>query len=70
MAAKDLVDITFDGLTFTMTPEVRVLLRAGELDPDVAYMQGKLKVAGDMVRFYDLLPLADTDELRAALQLP
>ena len=70
VAAKDLVDITFDGLTFTMTPEVRGLLRAGELDPDVAYMQGKLKVAGDMVRFYDLLPLANTDELRAALQLP
>jgi putative sterol carrier protein len=70
VATKDLVDVTFDGLTFSMTPEVHVLLRAGELDPDVAYMQGKLKVAGDMVRFYDLLPLAKTDDLRAALQLP
>jgi len=70
MAAKDLVDVKLDGLTFSMTPDVHVLLRAGELDPDVAYMQGKLKVAGDMVRFYDLLPLAKAGELRAALQLP
>ena len=70
MAAKDLVDISIDGLTFSMTPDVHVLLQTGKLDPDVAYMQGKLKVAGDMVRFYDLLPLAKAAELRAALQLP
>jgi hypothetical protein len=70
MAAKDLVDVSIDGLTFSMTPDVHGMLRRGELDPDVAYMQGKLKVAGDMVRFYDLLPLAEAGELRAALQLP
>lgn len=70
MATRDLVDVSIDDLTFSMTPEVHVLLRSGELDADVAYMQGKLKVAGDMVRFYDLLPLATASELRAALQLP
>ena len=69
MATKDLVSVSIDGLTFSMTPEVHVLLRSGKLDPDVAYMQGKLKVAGDMVRFYDLLPLASAGELRAALEL-
>ena len=69
MATKDLVAVELEGLSFTMTPEVAALLRAGTLDPDVAYMQGKLKVAGDMVRFYDLLPLANAGELRAALQL-
>ena len=67
--AKDLIDISVDGLTFSMTPDVHLLLKAGQLDPDVAYMQGKLKVTGDMVRFYDLLPLATAGELRAALQL-
>ena len=70
MATKGLVDVSLDGLTFSMTPDVHALLRSGDLDPDVAYMQGKLKVAGDMVRFYDLLPLAEAGELRAALQLP
>ena len=69
MATKDLIAISIDGLTFSMTPEVRMLLREGALDPDVAYMQGKLKVAGDMARFYDLLPLANASELRAALEL-
>ena len=54
----DLVTVEHDGLTFTMTPEVAALLRGGALDPDVAYMRGQLKVAGDMARFFDLLPLA------------
>ena len=38
-----------------------------ELDPDVAYMQGRLKVAGDMAAFYGLLPLAGSDAFSAAL---
>lgn len=58
MPAADLVTIDHDGLTFSMTPEVSALLAAGRLDPDVAYMRGQLKVAGDMARFFDLLPLA------------
>ena len=41
-----------------MTPEVRAKLRSGELDPDVAYMRGQLKVAGDLARLYELLPLS------------
>ena len=53
-----LVEITTDGLVFAMTPEIAAAVRAGDLDPDVAYMQGKLKVTGDMARFYALLPLA------------
>ena len=43
-------------LTFTTTPDVLALLRDGTLDPAVAFMQGRLKVAGDMATFYDLLP--------------
>jgi hypothetical protein len=30
-------------------------------------MQGKLKVAGDMAAFFDLLPLAGSARFRAAL---
>jgi hypothetical protein len=54
----DLVTVEHEGLTFSMTPEVSGLMKAGRLDPDVAYMRGQLKVAGDMARFFDLLPLA------------
>ena len=54
----DLVTVEHEGLTFSMTPDVSAQLRSGALDPDVAYMRGQLKVAGDMARFFDLLPLA------------
>jgi putative sterol carrier protein len=43
-------------ITFTATPELFERLRSGSLDPAVAFMQGKLKMAGDMATFYDLLP--------------
>ena len=43
-------------ITFTATPELFARLQSGELDPVVAFMQGKLKMAGDMATFYDLLP--------------
>ena len=63
----DLVAFDLDGLTFTMTPEVAASLQRGELDADVGYMQGLIKVAGDMTRFYDLLPLARSDVFVKAL---
>ena len=43
-------------LMLTTTPEVMARLRDGSLDPVVAYMQGTLKIAGDMSALYDLLP--------------
>ena len=43
-------------ITFTATPELFARLQSGALDPAVAFMQGKLKMAGDMATFYDLLP--------------
>jgi hypothetical protein len=62
-----MVEVRIDELTFSMTPEVSALVKAGTLDPDVAYMQGKLKVAGDMAAFFDLLPLAGSARFRGAL---
>ena len=51
------VDAAGEGdLTLTTTPDVWAKLVAGDLDPVVAYMQGRLKVAGDMAALYDLLP--------------
>jgi hypothetical protein len=56
-----------------MTPEVAASVERGQLDADVGYMQGRIKVAGEMARFYDLLPLARCDAfgqaLRASLEL-
>ena len=43
-------------ITFTATPELFARLQSGELDPAVAFMQGRLKMSGDMATLYDLLP--------------
>jgi hypothetical protein len=53
-----MVDFEVGGISFSLTPETAVSLQDGSLDPDVAYMRGRLKVAGDMAAFYELLPLA------------
>ena len=65
--SEPMVDFELDGISFSLTPETAVSLRDGSLDPDVAYMQGRLKVAGDMAAFYDLLPLAGSASFKDAL---
>ena len=65
---EPMVDVAVGGVTFSMTPATAAAVRAGELDPDVGYMQGRVKVAGDMAAFYDLLPLAASPALREALE--
>jgi putative sterol carrier protein len=59
VVGSDTYDVEAPGegsLTLTTTEDVWTRLLDGELDPVVAYMQGKLKVAGDMAALYDLLP--------------
>jgi hypothetical protein len=67
-AAEPLLTFDLDGLTFSMTSDVADAVRAGTLDPDVGYMQGRVKVAGDMAALYGLLPLARSPGFRAALE--
>jgi putative sterol carrier protein len=43
-------------VTFTATADLWERMMSGELDPVVAFMQGKLKMAGDHAALYDLLP--------------
>ena len=43
-------------VTFTATPALWAQLTSGEVDPVVAFMQGKLKMAGDHAALYHLLP--------------
>ncbi len=40
-------------------------INAGELDPSVAYMQGRMKASGSMRGILDLLALLATSEVRA-----
>jgi hypothetical protein len=64
---EPMVAFEVDGISFSLTPDTADSLRDGSLDPDVAYMQGRLKVAGDMMAFYDLLPLAGSPRFGDAL---
>ena len=52
-------------VTLTLTDADARGVLAGELDPAVAFMQGRMKVAGDMGPVLDLLALSATDDLRS-----
>ena len=52
-------------VTLTVTDADARAIVAGELDPSVAFMQGRMKVVGAMGPVIDLLALAATDEVRA-----
>jgi alkyl sulfatase BDS1-like metallo-beta-lactamase superfamily hydrolase len=53
-------------VTITMTHPDAVAIQRGELDLNAGYMQGRVKVAGDMAKLLDLLPLTGRAEWRAA----
>lgn len=42
-------------------------IEAGELDPNAVFMQGRLKVTGDMARVLAYLPVAGSDAYRRGL---
>ena len=49
-------------VTLTMAWDDAVAVERGDLDPNVAFMRGRLKVAGSMGVMLTLLPLARTPE--------
>jgi hypothetical protein len=50
-------------LTFTYADALQV--QQGALDPNAAFMQGRMKVAGDLGRFMRLLPITASAEYRS-----
>jgi predicted lipid carrier protein YhbT len=53
-------------VTLSQVYAVAVDIARGELDPNAAFMQGRVKVVGDMGRVMALMPLTHSDEYRAA----
>jgi alkyl sulfatase BDS1-like metallo-beta-lactamase superfamily hydrolase len=51
--------------TVTSTWADAVQILSGEVDPNVAFMQGRMKVAGNMAKLMVLLPLTVSDDYRA-----
>jgi len=54
-------------LTLTLTDADARAVVAGDLDPSVAFMRGRMKVTGAMAPLLDLLALAGTEDARALL---
>lgn len=51
--------------TLTMSYDDAVKVQQGELDPNAAFMQGRMKVTGNMAKLMSLLPLTNSPEYRA-----
>ena len=55
---------------FTMTSSYddTVKIQKGELDPNAAFMQGRMKVTGNMGKLMSLMPLTQSPEYKAIQQ--
>ncbi len=52
-------------VTLTVTYEDAVKIQKGELDPNAAFMQGRMKVTGNMGKLMSLLPLTQSEDYKA-----
>ena len=51
--------------TLTLTYDDSVKVQKGELDPNAAFMQGRMKVTGNMGKLMSLMPLTQSPEYKA-----
>jgi putative sterol carrier protein len=51
--------------TMTLSYDDSVKVQRGELDANAAFMQGRMKVAGNMAKLMQLLPLTSSPEYKA-----
>jgi putative sterol carrier protein len=50
--------------TITMTYEDSMKVQKAEMDPNAAFMQGRMKVSGNMAKLMSLLPLTNSPEYK------
>jgi alkyl sulfatase BDS1-like metallo-beta-lactamase superfamily hydrolase len=51
--------------TMTLSYDDSVKVQKGELDANAAFMQGRMKVAGNMAKLMQLMPLTNSPEYKA-----
>ena len=64
LAEAALGELADPDVTFTEAYADAVLIQRGELDPEAAFMQGRVKVSGNMAKVMSLLPITASPEFR------
>ncbi|MGH9003085.1 MAG: SCP2 sterol-binding domain-containing protein, partial [Acidimicrobiia bacterium] len=62
---SQLGDAEDSDFTLTMSYDDAKKIQQGELDANAAFMQGRMKVSGNMAKLMSLLPLTNSPEYRA-----
>jgi len=62
---SQLGEIADPDFTMSMSYDDSVLIQKGELDVNAAFMQGRVKVAGNMGKLMQLMPLTNSPEYKA-----
>ena len=55
-------------ITLTQTYDDAMKIQKGELDPNAAFMQGRIKVTGNMAKLMSLLPITNSPEYKQLQQ--
>jgi alkyl sulfatase BDS1-like metallo-beta-lactamase superfamily hydrolase len=61
---SNLGDLEDAEVTLTQTYEDAKRIQKGELDPNAAFMQGRVKVTGNMAKLMSLLPITNSAEYK------
>lgn len=64
LTEAQLGETTDTDFTITMAYDDAVKVQKGEVDTNAAFMQGKMKVAGNMAKLLSLLPLTNSPEYK------